>query len=89
MLSVLKLCVRCGKSVATRVEVCYFVPCKWPCPFVMCLGMSIVGVRGVGQFRVLMVGLYESVKDGIGVYCLRVNEVIVFNGFSIQLSRAK
>jgi len=49
VLSVLKLCVHCSKPVATRVEVCCYVSCKWPCPFVRCLGMSIVGVRGLGS----------------------------------------
>ena len=31
------------------------------------------------------VGLYEGVKDGIGVYCLRVIEVIGFNGFNMDM----
>jgi len=52
MLSVLKLRVRCSKPVATRVEVCCYVSCKWPCPFVRCLGMSLVRVRGLGSCRV-------------------------------------
>jgi len=44
---VFSISVRYSKSVATRVEVCCYVSCKWPCPFVRCLGMSIVGVRGL------------------------------------------
>jgi len=32
-----------------------------------------------------MVRLYEGVKDGIGVYSLKVIEVIVFNGFSTDM----
>jgi hypothetical protein len=32
-----------------------------------------------------MVGLYEDVKDGIGVYRLRVIEVIICNGFSMDM----
>ena len=31
------------------------------------------------------VSLYEGVKDGIGVYRLRVVEVIVFNGFNMDM----
>jgi len=30
---------------------CCYVSCKWPCPIVRCLGMSIVGVRGLGSCR--------------------------------------
>jgi len=52
VLNVLKLRVRCSKPVAVRVEVCCFVSCKWPCIFVGCLGMSIVGVRGLGSYKV-------------------------------------
>jgi len=32
-----------------------------------------------------MVGLYEGVKDDIGVYHLRVIEVIVFSGFNMDM----
>ena len=32
-----------------------------------------------------MVGLYEGVKDGIGVYRLRVVEVVVINRFSVDV----
>jgi len=32
-----------------------------------------------------MVGLYEGVKDGIGVYRLRVVEVVVISGFSVDV----
>jgi len=53
VLSALKLRVRCSKPVATRVKVCCYVSCKWPCTFVRCLGTSIVGVRGLGSCRVL------------------------------------
>ena len=56
MLSVLNLRVRFIKPVATRVEVCCYVSCKWPCSFVRCLGMSMVEARGVGQLYGLMVG---------------------------------
>jgi len=52
VLSVLKLRVNCSKPVVISVEVCSYVSCKWPCPFVRCLGMSIVGVRGSGSCRV-------------------------------------
>jgi len=52
VLSVLKFRVRCSKHVAIRVEVCCYVSCKWPCPFVRCLEMSIVGARGLGSCRV-------------------------------------
>jgi len=32
-----------------------------------------------------MVGLHEGVKDGIGVYHLRVVEVVLINGFSMDV----
>ena len=37
------------------------------------------------SFNGRSVGLYEGVKNGIGVYPLRVIEVIVFNGFSMDM----
>ena len=52
MLSILKLRVCCSKPVAIRVEVCCYVLCNWPCPFVRCLGMSRVVVKGLGSCRV-------------------------------------
>jgi len=60
VLSVLKFRVRYSKPVAVRVEVCCYVSCKWPCPYVRCLGMSVVGARGLGSCRV-----YWSVSQSL------------------------
>jgi len=66
VLSVLKLHVCCSKPVATRVEVCCYVLCKWPCPFVRRLGMSIVGVRALGSCRVLWSVFMRVSKVALG-----------------------
>ena len=41
--------------------------------------------EGVVGFNGRSVGLYEGVKDGIGVYRLRVIKMIVFKGFSMDM----